>query len=59
MNRSENQIKIKTGKMLMDFFKPHLRDGWENFSFNEYGNPKSLSLQKVIYPYLKKIKENK
>ena len=59
MNRSENQIKIKTGKMLMDFFKPHLRDGWENFSFNEYGNPKSLSLQKVIYPYLKKIKESK
>jgi hypothetical protein len=50
-DRTDNTLKNQTTEMLMDFFKPHLKDGWENFSY------KSLSLEKVIYPYLKKIKE--
>ena len=54
-NRGNNTLKFQTMGMLMDFFKPHLRDGWENFTYSH----ESLSLEKVIYPYLKKIKENK
>ena len=37
----------------MDFFKPNLMNGWENFSY------KSLSLEKVIYPFLKDLKKKK
>lgn len=58
-DRSDNQIKNQTQSMLMDFFKPHLRDGWGKFSFTEKGNEKSLSLEKVIYPFLKELKKNK
>ena len=50
-NRSDNQIKNQTTIMLLDFFVPHLNDGWEKFTSNNY------SLEKVIYPYLKKIKK--
>jgi hypothetical protein len=52
-DRSDNQIKNQTQSMLMDFFKPNLMDGWENFSY------KSLSLEKVIYPFLKELKKKK
>ena len=50
-NRSDNQIKNQTTIMLLDFFVPHVNDGWEKFTSNNY------SLEKVIYPYLKKIKK--
>ena len=49
-SRSDNQIKNQTTIMLMDFFVPHLKDGWEKFTSNNY------SLEKVIYPYLKELK---
>jgi hypothetical protein len=50
-DREENNLKNNTMRMLMDFFKPNLMDGWENFSY------KSLSLEKVIYPFLKDLKK--
>ena len=52
-DREENNLKNNTMRMLMDFFKPNLMDGWENFSY------KSLSLEKVIYPFLKDLKSKK
>lgn len=51
-SRTDNQIKNQITMMLMDFFKPNLKDGWETFS------QKSLSLEKVIYPFLKELKKN-
>ena len=51
-NRKDNTLNYQTMEMLMDFFKPNLKDGWENFSH------KSLSLEKVIYPFLKELKKN-
>jgi len=52
-DRKDNTLKFQTMEMLMDFFKPNLKDGWENFSY------KSLSLEKVIYPFLKDLKKKR
>ena len=54
-DRTDNNLKVKTMEMLMDFFKPKLRDGWENFTYSH----KSLSLETVIYPFLKEVKNKK
>ena len=51
-NRKDNKLKYQTVEMLMDFFKPNLKDGWESVSL------KSLSLERVIYPFLKELKKN-
>ena len=51
ISRSEKVLKNKVGLMLMDFFVPHLKEGWEEFT------SKSYSFEKVIIPWLTKNKK--
>jgi len=49
--RNDRVLKNKVRVMLMDFFVPHLKEGWEHFTSQSY------SFEKVITPWLIKHKK--